>query len=120
MTIDVTVRHDHVSDTTQAYAEQKAQELVDSFPRIESVHVVIDRENRDRVVEIAIQARRHVHIEAKGSAEGNLRAAIDMAVDRAERQLRKLQDKVQDHRPKVAKGDAQKADEGEEIEEGVL
>lgn len=120
MTVEVTIRHDIASGASQSYAERKAQELVEEFPRIESIHVVMDRENRDDVAEITIQARRHVHIDARGVAEKNLRAAVDMAVERAERQLRKLQDKVHDHRTRPSKGKAPAADTGEEIEEEGL
>ena len=120
MSIEVTVRHGHLSAATQGYAKEKAQDLLDRFPLAEGIHVVMDRENRSRVVEIAIQAKRHAHIEATGTSEENLRSAIDMAVERAERQLRKQHDKVRDHRPKVAKDEVPTVTDGEEIEEGVL
>jgi putative sigma-54 modulation protein len=120
MPVEVTVRHMNVSDTIQAYARSKAEELSEDFPRIEHVHVIIDREKRNKVVSVVVQARNHVHVEAEEAAE-NLRAAIDVATEKAERQLRKLRDKVQEHRPKPAKvKETREGEDAEEFEGGVL
>lgn len=120
MPVEVTIRHMNVSDEMQVYAKAKAEELTEDFPRIEHVHVIVDREKRHKVVSVVVQARNHVHVEAEESAE-NLRAAIDVAMEKAERQLRKLRDKVQEHRPKPAKvKEIREADDAEEFEGGVL
>lgn len=102
MSIEVTARHLRVTETIQAYARSKAGELMESFPRIEHVHVIIDQEKRDNVVEVIVQAKRRVRIEAKEASE-NLRASIDAAVLKVEKQLRKVTAKVQERRVKAAK-----------------
>ena len=120
MPVEITVRHMNVSDATQAYARSKADELVGAFPRIEHVHLIMDREKRHRVVSVVVQARNHVRLEAEESAE-NMRMAIDNEVEKAEKQLRKLRDKVQEHRPRPAKTrEKREGEEAEEIEGGIL
>lgn len=118
MPVEVTARHMRATDAIHAYAEAKAQELMDSFPRIEHVHLILDQEKRTNVVEVIIQARRHVHVEAKEASE-NLRAAIDAAVEKAEKQLRKVVDKVHDRRVKGVKKAAAVSAAGD-IEGGIL
>lgn len=117
MPVEVTARHMRATDAIHAYAQEKAQELMDNFPGIEHVHVILDQEKRSNVVEVIIQARRHVHVEAKEASE-NLRAAIDAAVDTAEKRLRKVVDKVHDRRVKGAKKAAAPA--AGDIEGGIL
>ncbi|MBL7114704.1 MAG: ribosome-associated translation inhibitor RaiA [Kiritimatiellae bacterium] len=121
MSIEVTIRHMKVPKAIQSYVTDKMEALSESFPRIEHIHVILDHEKRSNVAEIVVKARNHIHIEAEESSE-NLRAAIDVATEKAERQLRKLRDKVQDHRPRAARknGDLIETVVEEEFEGGVL
>jgi putative sigma-54 modulation protein len=119
MPIEITVRHKRLPSAVHEYAESKAQELMESFPHVEHVHVIIDEERRDRVVEVVVQAKKHVRIEAE-DAEPNIRAATDLAFAKAEKQLRKVHDKVHDRRVKATplsrsevEIEAQAAPEGE-------
>ncbi len=96
MSIEVTTRHMHGTDDLQEYAESRATELRDAFPGCEHVHVILDHEKHLFNAEVVIQAGHHVRIEAKESLD-NMRAAIDGAIDKAERQYRRLMDKVKDH-----------------------
>lgn len=96
MSIEVTARHMSAPGAKE-YAYEKAEGLVDQFPRIEHVHVILDVEKHRYEAEIVIQAKNHIRVEAKETTD-DMWAAIDVAVDRAERQLRKLRDKIQDHR----------------------
>ena len=97
MPIEITVRHMNASDAVHDYARRKAQELVDEFSRIEHVHVILDVENRDKKAEVVIQGRNHIRVEAD-DCEENLRAALDRATEKAARQMRRLRDKVVDHK----------------------
>ena len=99
MPIEVTARHMHVNVDVQDYARRKASELVDEFSRIEHIHVILDHQKRQNVAEIVVQAKNRIRLEASESSE-NMRVAIDVAADKAEKQLRRLRDKVQDHRVK--------------------
>lgn len=96
MQISVTGRHVTVTDNVKAHVDEKLERCLGMFPRIESVHVVLDMEKRDYVAEISIQAAGHVRVTSTERSE-NMYNAIDRAVEHAERQMRKQHDKVQDH-----------------------
>ena len=97
MSIEVTVRHIEIDKEMQDYAREKAEELQASFPRVEYVHVIIDAERRMQKVEVLVQAKNHLRVDASESTE-NMRASIDNAFDKVEKQLRKSRDKVQSKR----------------------
>jgi len=98
MPIEVTARHMSATSEIQEYARGKAEELFEVFPRIENIHVILNVERHLSIAEVVIQARNHVKVEAVGSSDDML-ASIDLAVDKAEKQLRKILDKVHDHKP---------------------
>lgn len=96
MQVNITGRHVTVTDNVKAHVEEKLERCLGLFPRIESIHVVLDTENRDQVSEIVIQASDHIRITSTEKSE-NLFEAIDLSIEHAERQMRKQRDKVQDH-----------------------
>ncbi|MEI6892845.1 MAG: ribosome-associated translation inhibitor RaiA [Pontiella sp.] len=96
MQVSITGRHVNVTDNVKAHVEDKLERSLGVFPRIESVHVVLETENRDQVSEIIIQGSNHIRITAKESSE-NLYDAIDRSIEHAERQMRKQRDKTLDH-----------------------
>lgn len=98
MPIEVTSRHVSATPPMQQYARDKAEKLMDEFPRVEHVHVVLDAEKRGRIAEFVVQARNRIRVEARETTE-NMQRSIDRAAEKAEKQLRRLRDKVQEHRP---------------------
>ena len=96
MQINITGRHEHVTDNVKDHVNDKLERCLGGFTRIESVHVILEPIKRVHVAEIVVQAANHIRVTAKEENE-NLFAAIDLAIDHAERQLRKLRDKVQNH-----------------------
>ena len=96
MKVSITGRHVTVTDNVKIHIEEKLERCLGMFPRIESVHVILDTENRDQVSEIVIQASNHIRVTSKESSE-NLFDAIDRSIEHAERQMRKQRDKIQDH-----------------------
>ena len=96
MQVSITGRHVTVTDNVKAHLNEKLERCLGMFPRIESVHVVLDMENRDYVAEIVVQAANHIRISSTEKSE-NLYDAIDRSLEHAERQLRKQRDKIQDH-----------------------
>ena len=113
MPIEVTARHMHATGDVQQYARRKAEALVEEFPRIEHVHVILDVENRLRVARVFVQAKNHIRSETREGSE-NLQAAIDAAFDKVETQLRRLRDKVQDHKPIMKKAESHRRTVGSE------
>ncbi|MEE9369510.1 MAG: ribosome-associated translation inhibitor RaiA [Pontiella sp.] len=96
MKVSITGRHVTVTDNVKAHVEDKLERCLGIFPRIESVHVILDIEKRDQVSEIVIQASNHIRVTSTERSE-NLFDAIDRSIEHAERQMRKQRDKIQDH-----------------------
>lgn len=99
MGIEVTVRHMHDAGDTQDFAREKAEALVDEFPRVEHVHVILDKEKHRFKAEFFVQAKNHIRLEADDTSD-NMLTSITTAASKAEKQLRRLRDKILDHRPK--------------------
>ena len=99
MGIEITARHMQTGLEIQEYAKLKAEILTKEFSSIEHVHVILDIEKHRKIAEVIVQARNHIRIEAAKSSD-NMRASIDSAIEKAERQLRRQRDKVQEHRVK--------------------
>lgn len=98
MGIEITVRHIGISADGKEYARSKAEELIGDFPNVENVHVIMDGHGHRMLAEIIIQGKPHLRIEASGAADEIL-PAVDIALDKTIKQLRKALTKVQDHRP---------------------
>ncbi len=96
MQVKITGRHVTVTDNVKAHVEEKLERCLGLFPRIESIHVILDKENRDQVSEVVIQGSDHIRITSTERSE-NLFDAIDRSIEHAERQMRKQRDKIQDH-----------------------
>ncbi len=96
MQVSITGRHVKVTDNIKAHLDEKLERCLGMFPRVETVHVILDMENRDYVSEIVIQAANHIRVTSTENSE-NMYDAIDRSIEHAERQLRKQRDKVQDH-----------------------
>ena len=96
MSIEITARHMNAPEA-KAHANERAEQLVNEFPRIESIHVILDVEKHRCKAEFVVLAKNHIHLEAS-ETDKEMTVAIDRAFDHTEKQLRKLRDKVQDHR----------------------
>jgi len=88
----------NASEEMNDYARVKAGGLIAEFPRIEHVHVIMDIEKHGHIAELVVQARRHLRVEAKEQSD-NMRVSLDRAVEKVEKQLRRLEKKVHNHRP---------------------
>jgi putative sigma-54 modulation protein len=74
---------------------EKLEKLTRLDDHLGTVEVTIDMEHREQPgVDLKVTAKKHEFV-AAGQAE-NLVAAVDMAVDKMEQQLRKHKEKVQD------------------------
>jgi len=96
MSIEITARHMNAPEA-KVHANEKAQQLFEEFSRIEHVHVILDTEKHNCKAEFVVRAKNHIHIEAS-ETDAELIVAIDRAFLHTEKQMRKLRDKVQDHR----------------------
>lgn len=99
MQISVTGRHMEITDAIRDYAMEKVQHDLSGLDRVENVHVILDVEKHRHLAEIVVHAKDHIHIESKAETD-NMYASIDEAAEKAERQLRRKRDKIQDHHHK--------------------
>jgi len=97
MSIEVTVRHSDAKVGIQDYAKGKAEILAEDFPKVEYIHVILDVEKHRNIAEVFVQAKKHVRVEAKETSD-DMTVSIDRAVDKVEKQLRRLSDRAHDHK----------------------
>lgn len=95
MQINISVRHGHVSEATQAMVRERLDKLTRLYDRTSAIELTVDMEHRELpAVDLKVSVKKHDFV-ATGQAE-NLLAAVDTAVDHMEQQLRKYKEKVQD------------------------
>jgi len=61
------------------------------------IEVVVDLQNDEKTVEFLVSAE-HKHDFVASERNGNLLAAVDLVLEKLEKQIRKYKEKVQDHR----------------------
>src|SRR3970040_2342226 len=90
--VTVTFRHTQPTDALKSYAEEKAHKIGKYFDRPLEAHVVLSVDSKERqVAEVTLQTRR---LTIHGREEtSDLYSAIDLVMDKVERQVRK--DKAQ-------------------------
>ena len=105
MPIEVTIRHLNADAGLKEYAELRAEKLMQEFPRVESVHVIIGVQRHLYEAEFVVQQKGLTAVGAKEHA-ANASAVIDTAAARAEKQLRKtLSKRVSAHVRKTKRSD---------------
>jgi len=112
MPIEVTARHMEASDALLEYAREKGEQILDEFPRVENLHIVLNVEKKRQIAEMVIQAKNHIRLESAETSD-NMRMSIDGVSDKLVRKLRQLRDKVQDHRAAKKHGEARRNIESE-------
>jgi putative sigma-54 modulation protein len=93
MAIEITARHLTINTEQQTFARDKAELLMAEFPKIEHVHVILDVQRHQFTAEFVVQHKALAKVEAKEVCD-DLVAAIDMAYEKVEKQLRKHREKV--------------------------
>jgi len=88
MSIEITARHISISKDLQDFAREKADTLTVEFPKIEFVHVVLDEQRHQFSAEFVVQYKAMGKVESRETCD-DLRAAIDLACDKVETQLRR-------------------------------
>lgn len=97
MEIQITSRHSNkASQALQDAITSELQRMEKFFDKITSCHVILDSEHVDKTVEITMNTLGH-QLVASAKAE-NIGKAIDDALDKTERQLKKLNEKIKNHK----------------------
>lgn len=115
--IEVTSRHEPVSDRMKTYATEKAAKLLRFHNRISRIQIVIDGAHEEPDVEVIVHVDSGATLVAKEHKE-HFKAAIDLIVDKMERQLKKNNQKRKHHKGHgEAKGEIPGPDDGPGSEE---
>ena len=97
MQIETTVRHESVTADIKEYATKKANRLVKFYDRIQSVHIVLDKDGGGMVCEMIADVEHRRDLVGRAT-DADVRAAIDLATDRLERQLAEHKDRVRNRK----------------------
>jgi putative sigma-54 modulation protein len=100
--IKIAVRHGHLNEATQQLIREKAEKLLHFFERLTLIEVTVDlkavfEKKEMKMVEFVVQAE-HKHDLVAREHQADLIAAVDLAVEKLEGQLRRYKEKIQDHR----------------------
>lgn len=112
MQISVTGRHMEITDAIRECTYDKLQQALAEFPRVESVHVILDVEKYRHVAEVVIHAPNHILVEAREVSD-DMYVSIDGATEKAAKQLRKHWDKMSDHKSREKLGHLEARSESE-------
>ena len=97
MMINITSRHADISDTQKAHVYNKLAAVLDVYPEVEYAHVIMDTQKFRHIIEVVVQGKHHLRIEAKEESD-DMYASVDKVADKVDRQLRCSRDKVVDHK----------------------
>lgn len=102
MNLNITGHHVEVTPALREYVTGKVDKVIRHFDHVTSVHVILSVEKLVQKAEITL------HVKGKDifadSSDADLYAAIDLLVDKLERQVQKYKGKHNDHghsRPQV-------------------
>jgi len=95
MQMHITGRHVEITDGIRDHIYDKVERTLTGLSRIEDVRIVLELQKIENIAEVLVQGK-NLHVEAKAASE-NMYTSIDQALEKTERHLRKLREKVQDH-----------------------
>lgn len=94
MRIEVVGKHMTVTDAIRRYAESKASKLVKFLDLTQQINVFLEEHKRNEFrVELVVDVAKHDDFVATAKAQ-DLYAAIDLAVDKAARQLTDFKERL--------------------------
>ncbi len=101
--VSVTFRHLAATPALKAYAEEKAAKINKYFGGLNEINVVLSLEKHRYTAEITLKAGRTT-LNAREETS-DMYSAIDLVVDKINRQIKKYKGKLKDHKasPPVAK-----------------
>lgn len=111
MEVVISGRHFTVTSEMKEYIEAKIRDMVEGRPlKVSSVRVVLELEKTRHKAEVIINIKHHV-IEADVETY-DMYESVDKALAKAETQVRRYLDKVQDHHPHGVKPAPEPVDSG--------
>lgn len=98
MRITLTAKHVKVTDTMKEYARAKLERLERYFDRIDTIHVLLNRDGMDNVCEINVHTDTHNQLSAVVHNHDDMHAAVDLCMDKIQSQLKKVKEKLKGHK----------------------
>lgn len=97
MEVKISGRHMSVSESLRQYCEEKSLKLTRFYDRIQSIEVVLDGKNGIHTAEMIVHTE---HTDPFVASEQNTDAyaAIDLLVDKIERQLTRHKERVRNRK----------------------
>jgi len=96
--VSVTFRHTRPTDALKHYAEEKIHKIGKHFPKNLEAHVILSVESKARqLAEVTLQTTNGVTINGKEQTS-DLYSAIDLVMDKVERQVQKQKEKFKGRR----------------------
>jgi putative sigma-54 modulation protein len=114
--IKIAVRHGQLGEDTQRIIRDKAEKLLHLFGRLTMIEVTVDLKKTEGdkcLVELVVQAE-HKHDFVARENHHDPVAALDMALNKLESQLRRYKEKIQDRRRRPSTGEVAGAPRTEE------
>ena len=93
----VTCRHFEMNDSLKVHIREKMSRIEKYLSNINEVHVILAMEKRNYIAEVIVNVNK-AKITAKEVNEDNMYTAIDLVVEKIERQARKYKDKHTSHK----------------------
>ena len=97
MNITVTCRHDYKTDDVKNYALEKVKKLGRFFNNITKIEIIMDLEKDMHSADALISVSRGNRLVGRALHE-DAHGAIDLVIDKMERQLVRFKEKVKDRR----------------------
>src|SRR5262245_58424927 len=101
-------RHDHISPRMREHATRKLGKLQRYNNRIALIEVVADHAHAQPEVELIVHMRRGKPMVAREQSD-TFAAAIDLLVEKMEKQLKRQKEKRKDHKVQGARGATRRA-----------
>lgn len=99
MNVTVSTKHLEVPDAMKQYAEEKFSRAERFLHTVQSIDVVLKSEDKLKHCEVKMMIKNHDAV-VIDVGKDTIQEAIDLAIDKCERQLRKLKERTQDKRRK--------------------
>jgi len=97
MEITITFRHLEPNESLKQYVHEKVSKIEKYLRKITEVSVILGIEKRSNIAEIIVNVNK-AQITAKATNEDNMYTAIDLVMDKIERQTKKYKDKLTSHK----------------------
>lgn len=85
-----------VTEPVKNWVQKKTEKLEKYVPRLVESHVIVKKEKYLCIAELTVLGR-NLRVYGEGRDKDNLFTAIDQAVDRVTKQLKKIREKVKNH-----------------------